>query len=444
MDRYRFGPWPNSTEDEDAIAMSLHEAELHRFRASLALRYMNDNDSPLRRFTERGRRIGQPSVSGGQVTPSALMAMARDIRSLQRENNSLLARTIEAAREASRREREAQMARDAREAARLDARERARGLQIAQDREFARRLQHDNSFDEAFYPSYPDWLFTPERDGTPPFNITPSFNGTPPRKNNGIPAPSSTQRRRAATREPFPPAPTFDCTACTTAHPASDMAHLPCDHYYCSDCISRIFDGAITASISRLNPQPFLPECCRGHPIPYTAVANHLHGPTRQNFTRHATLLATPIEERTWCAGENCGRFIPPTTTSNGTNANVNTNRQNNNNNNNRNGRNKRSQDTLVRCPSCTLQTCTQCKRLSTDHMGGVGGLCPEDADVKALLLTAQQRGWQRCYRCENMVEKRSGCNHMTCTCGAQFCYVCGARWLGRHCDHGVFAGNDD
>ncbi|KAK8222279.1 hypothetical protein BKA81DRAFT_352266 [Phyllosticta paracitricarpa] len=76
--------------------------------------------------------------------------------------------------------------------------------------------------------------------------------------------------------------------------------------------------------------------------------------------------------------------------------------------------------------------------------MGGVGGLCPEDADVKALLLTAQQRGWQRCYRCENMVEKRSGCNHMTCTCGAQFCYVCGARWLGRHCDHGVFAGNDD
>ncbi|KAK7632059.1 hypothetical protein IWX47DRAFT_760576, partial [Phyllosticta citricarpa] len=174
-------------------------------------------------------------------------------------------------------------------------------------------------------------------------------------------------------------------------------AHLPCDHYYCSDCISRIFDGAITASISRLNPQPFLPECCRGHPIPYTAVANHLHGPTRQNFTRHATLLATPIEERTWCAGENCGRFIPPTTT-----------------------------NTLVRCPSCTLQTCTQCKRLSTDHMGGVGGLCPEDADVKALLLTAQQRGWQRCYRCENMVEKRSGCNHMTCTCGAQFCYVCG------------------
>ena len=31
------------------------------------------------------------------------------------------------------------------------------------------------------------------------------------------------------------------------------------------------------------------------------------------------------------------------------------------------------------------------------------------------------------------MIERTEGCNHMTCKCGNQFCYVCGANWNTAH-----------
>lgn len=41
----------------------------------------------------------------------------------------------------------------------------------------------------------------------------------------------------------------------------------------------------------------------------------------------------------------------------------------------------------------------------------------------------AEQEGWKRCYGCHAYVEHGEACQHMTCRCGAEFCYVCGARW---------------
>lgn len=41
----------------------------------------------------------------------------------------------------------------------------------------------------------------------------------------------------------------------------------------------------------------------------------------------------------------------------------------------------------------------------------------------------AEDEGWKRCFNCHALVEHREACQHMTCRCGTQFCYVCSRRW---------------
>ena len=47
------------------------------------------------------------------------------------------------------------------------------------------------------------------------------------------------------------------------------------------------------------------------------------------------------------------------------------------------------------------------------------------------------EKNIQQCPTCRQGIEKKKGCDHMTCKCGAQFCYICGADYLG---PRGIFA----
>lgn len=50
------------------------------------------------------------------------------------------------------------------------------------------------------------------------------------------------------------------------------------------------------------------------------------------------------------------------------------------------------------------------------------------DSDSTFLALAREQK-WQTCPDCRMIVERSSGCPHMVCLCGAEFCYNCGERW---------------
>jgi len=41
----------------------------------------------------------------------------------------------------------------------------------------------------------------------------------------------------------------------------------------------------------------------------------------------------------------------------------------------------------------------------------------------------AKQVGAKQCKKCKFWVQKNDGCNHMTCRCGYEFCYVCGGKY---------------
>ncbi|KAJ6671667.1 RBR-TYPE E3 UBIQUITIN TRANSFERASE [Salix viminalis] len=47
----------------------------------------------------------------------------------------------------------------------------------------------------------------------------------------------------------------------------------------------------------------------------------------------------------------------------------------------------------------------------------------------KMLDSLAKRNRWRQCVMCKNMVELAEGCYHITCRCGYEFCYTCGAKW---------------
>ena len=58
------------------------------------------------------------------------------------------------------------------------------------------------------------------------------------------------------------------------------------------------------------------------------------------------------------------------------------------------------------------------------------------DVELASVML---QNGWQSCSNCGFAIEKKDGCNHMTCICGHQLCYLCGKDWCPRSCTCALF-----
>lgn len=75
-------------------------------------------------------------------------------------------------------------------------------------------------------------------------------------------------------------------------------------------------------------------------------------------------------------------------------------------------------------CFSCKVpwhsgMTCYTYKRLNPN---------PPSEDVKLKSLASRSL-WKQCVKCNHMIELAEGCYHMTCRCGFEFCYKCGAEW---------------
>ncbi len=80
-------------------------------------------------------------------------------------------------------------------------------------------------------------------------------------------------------------------------------------------------------------------------------------------------------------------------------------------------------------CPQCNKRYCIDCK---VEYH--VGATCQEYEKWSVENGMAddtfgefvQSKRFQRCPKCERWVEKKSGCDHITCLCSHHFCYRCG------------------
>jgi len=90
---------------------------------------------------------------------------------------------------------------------------------------------------------------------------------------------------------------------------------------------------------------------------------------------------------------------------------------------------------TLFFCGSCLSHICTDCKSLAHE-----GVSCAEYRDAtdgsNAFAEYRAANNVKDCPRCKAPMQKTYGCNHMTCRCGAHFCWVCLADFGSEHACH--------
>ncbi|KAI1074383.1 hypothetical protein F5B20DRAFT_586270 [Whalleya microplaca] len=189
---------------------------------------------------------------------------------------------------------------------------------------------------------------------------------------------------------------TVECVSCLDDFKASQMVKAPC-HSYCKDCFRRL----ITTTCE--HEQQWPPKCCL-NAIPEATIILHTASDNalRELYRQRAAEWGIPISDRIYCHEPACAVWLRPDQ--------INRARS------------------LARC-TAGHWTCTLCR--GGEHEGAN---CPQDRELIQTNELAEAEGWKHCPGCGALVEHREACQHMTCRCGAEFCYVCGARWSPRTC----------
>ncbi|KAI0889699.1 uncharacterized protein GGS22DRAFT_183042 [Annulohypoxylon maeteangense] len=188
----------------------------------------------------------------------------------------------------------------------------------------------------------------------------------------------------------------LECVSCLDDFSPKEMVKAPC-HSYCKPCFLRLISTACQ------NEQQWPPKCCLNI-IPTKTINANINDDLKQTYRNRAAEWNIPVSERIYCNHANCSVWIRPNQIN-------------------------RAQNTAT-C-SAGHRSCIICR--GPRHEGNE---CPQDRDMMRTDELAEVEGWKRCYGCHAYVEHREACQHMTCRCGAEFCYVCGARW--RTCGCGM------
>ncbi|CAI2362513.1 unnamed protein product [Moneuplotes crassus] len=87
-------------------------------------------------------------------------------------------------------------------------------------------------------------------------------------------------------------------------------------------------------------------------------------------------------------------------------------------------------------CPACLQTICLKCKTPShelftCEEFSEIKDSSPDDIRFHTL---QKELKFQQCTQCKFWVEKTQGCNHITCRCKYEFCYVCGGKYNSCKC----------
>lgn len=206
-----------------------------------------------------------------------------------------------------------------------------------------------------------------------------------------------------------------NCSICLEDINVSQMHEiLTCRHRFCFPCMSQHVEVKLTHGC--------VPSCPHeGCNIKLTVdgCKQFLSSKWVEVWTKRLEEAAIPESDKVYCPYPNCSALMTLS------------------------GIDRSRQACSSSHPFPTAIGCTECKQchklfcIECRVPWHIGISCQEyqrrapqlhSVDAKFHLLAKNSR-WKRCIKCKHMIELAEGCNHMTCRCGFEFCYVCGAEW---------------
>ncbi|GLI62782.1 hypothetical protein VaNZ11_005529 [Volvox africanus] len=197
------------------------------------------------------------------------------------------------------------------------------------------------------------------------------------------------------------------CGICLDEKPSHAFHTIEsCRHQYCRDCLGRHVQLAAREKVFPVRcPQPH----CRGTGV---SVAEGLQlldtAEDRDKLMMSEVESSLPQHLRFYCPNPLCSLLMMLDEA-------------------------EPAENTPARCPGCHKPLCARCRVLWHSGLSCAQHRAlqsrPGGGDEAALLGVAGEHGWKPCPQCRHMVELAHGCNHITCKCGAEWCYKCGAPW---------------
>ncbi|TKY72924.1 E3 ubiquitin-protein ligase RNF144B [Spatholobus suberectus] len=193
-------------------------------------------------------------------------------------------------------------------------------------------------------------------------------------------------------------APVYTCEICCESRPVYD-SFTPdgCGHFYCTKCTLKYIVSKLQNNVLNLK----CPELgCRG------TLSPHFCKPILPSYVlvwweKALCESGIPEEDKFYCPFKDCSALLL----------------------------NEPRKGVAIRasnCPHCKRNICVQCRapwhaEISCDKFQKL-----KDKNDDLMLDLAKRRKWRRCPNCKHYVEKKQGCDDMTCRCSHRFCYNCG------------------
>ncbi|KAM6491008.1 hypothetical protein JOM56_013247 [Amanita muscaria] len=186
----------------------------------------------------------------------------------------------------------------------------------------------------------------------------------------------------------------LECVSCMETYATKRCVVAPCSHVYCSKCMVSLIETC-------LRDESIFPVKCCKQVIPTTQFIGILNTTLRSKYEHKALEFSTSADWRIYCSNGSCSAFLGSS----------------------------RGETKIMTCSQCRKSTCSGCKQAS--HPGDT---CRGNVESLKLRQMARKERWQTCPGCSAIVEQKAGCNHMTCRCRTEFCYLCGVKWKKCNC----------